>query len=70
MLEAKRPANRGYTTRDLQTCAERETNFRRNVFSRRVANGTMTQAQANTEIDKMAAIAEHFAELAAKERLL
>jgi hypothetical protein len=52
----------GYSARDLQRCAEREAN--------RVLTGRMTQAQADTEIRKMRAIAMHFAELAEKERLL
>ena len=69
MLTAEKP-RRGYTMRDLQTCAERETNFRRSVYSRRVVKGSMTPAQADAEIDKMQAIAEHFAELAERERLL
>jgi hypothetical protein len=69
MLTASKPL-RGYTIKDLQTCAEREANMRRRVYSNRVAKGTMTQQQANVEIDKMAAIAEHLAELAEKERLL
>ena len=71
MLTAtNRPPFRGYTARDLQRCAEREAGFRRTVYRNRVLTGRMTQTQANAEIDKMAAIAEHFAELAKGERLL
>lgn len=72
MLTAGRPLPqwRGYSAHDLQRCAEREANLRRSVYRNRILTGRMTQAQANAEIDKMAAIAEHFAELAAKERLL
>ena len=61
---------RGFTAHDLQRCAERETNLRRTVYRNRVMTGRMSQAQANAEIEKMAAIADHFGELAEKERLL
>ena len=69
MLTADGPRHT-YTMRDLQRCAEREANFRCTVYRNRVLTGRMTQAQANAEIDKMRAIAVHFAELAEKERLL
>lgn len=68
MLTAK--PFRGYSARDLQRCAEREANLRRQVYSNRVMTKRMSRQQADAEIDKMAAIAEHFAELAEKERLL
>jgi hypothetical protein len=61
---------RGYTMRDLQRCAERETNLRRKVYSNRILTGRMSQRQANAEIDKMAAIAEMLAEMAKAEQLL
>jgi hypothetical protein len=74
MLTAK-PPNAGYTIKgfaaaDLQACAERELMMRRRVYANRVLTGRMSQRQADSEIDKMAAIAEHLAELAEKERLL
>jgi hypothetical protein len=69
MLTA-RPNLRGYSIKELQRCAEREANMRRTVYRNRVLTGRMSQQQADREIDKMAAIAEHLAELAEKERLL
>jgi hypothetical protein len=69
MLSA-RPALRGYSVRELQACAEREANLRRRVYSNRVLAKRMSQQQANSEIDKMAAIAEMLAEMAERERLL
>jgi hypothetical protein len=70
MLMADRPPLRGYSVRELQACAERETNMRRKVYSNRVLTGRMSQQQANAEIDKMAAIAEWLSEMAERERLL
>jgi hypothetical protein len=69
-MDAARPRWRGYTARDLQVCAERETHLRRRVYSNRVLTHRMSRANANREIDLMAAIAEHFQELAEGERLL
>jgi hypothetical protein len=69
MLTAK-PSLRGYQVRDLQRCAEREVNMRRHVYPNRVMTGRMSQQQADSEIDKMAAIAEMLGEMAARERLL
>lgn len=69
MLTAEKPW-RGYTAKELQRCAEREANLRRSVYSNRVMTRRMSKHQADQEIDKMAAIAEHFAALAEKERLL
>lgn len=70
MLAPDHKPFRGYTARDLQECAERETNKRRYVYSKRVLENKMSTQVANAEINMMAAIAEHFAELAKKERLL
>jgi hypothetical protein len=70
LTDNHRPQWRGFTAHELQRCAEREANLRRTVYRNRVLTGRMSQAQANAEIDKMAAIAEHFAELAKEERLL
>lgn len=61
---------RGFTARDLQQCAEREAGLRRVVYRNRVNTGRMTRRQADTQITMMEAIAEHFAELAKRERLL
>jgi hypothetical protein len=64
------PHLNGFTAHDLQRCAEREVNLRRMVYRNRILTGRMSQAQADAEIDKMVAIAKHFAELAKTERLL
>jgi hypothetical protein len=69
MLTPDRPRH-GYMMRDLQRCAEREACRRFKVYKNRVLTGRMTQHDAEIEIDKMEAIAAHFAELAEKERLL
>lgn len=61
---------RGYTNRQLQDCAEREANKRKYVYPNRVLTHRMSQHAADREIDMMKAIAEHFAELAKRERLL
>jgi hypothetical protein len=65
-----RPPLRGYSARELQACAEREANMRRKVYSNRVLTKRMSRQQADSEIDKMAAIAEMLAEMAERERLL
>lgn len=70
MMIPERPRWRGYTARDLQACAEREANMRRRVYSNRVLTKRMSKQQADREIDLMAAIGEHFQELAENERLL
>ena len=72
MLTARtdRPKPRGYSTRDLRACAERETNMRRKVYANRVLTGRMSRQMADAEIDKMAAIAELLAEIEEKERLI
>jgi hypothetical protein len=69
MLTPAKPF-RGYQIKDLARCAEREAQMRRQVYRNRVLTGRMSKKQADAEIDKMAAIAEHLAELAEKERLL
>lgn len=55
---------------DLQHCAEREVKMRRKVYPRWVQNGKMSYKHAQEEIEKMQSIAQYFAELALKERLL
>jgi hypothetical protein len=59
-----------YSMHDLQRCAEREVAMRQRVYARFVTNGKMTQLKADNEVAMMQAIAEHFAELAEKEKLL
>jgi hypothetical protein len=61
---------RGYTPKQLMACALREAGQRGRVYPRLVEKGSMTQSQADLQIDMMEAIAEHFAEMAEKELLL
>jgi len=61
---------RGYSVRDLLACAEREVKLRRRVYANRVETGRMSQHQADLEIDKMEAIAEHLATIEERERLI
>jgi aconitase A len=70
LTTTSRPALRGYSVRELQRCAEREANLRRQVYSNRVLTKRMSRQQANAEIDKMAAIAEWLKEMAEREKLL
>lgn len=65
-----RPALRGYSVRELQAEAEYEANMRRRVYSNRVMTHRMSRQNADRKIDMMAAIAEHFADLAEREKLL
>jgi hypothetical protein len=60
----------GYTATDLHDCALRELKLRRRLYPDFVASNRLTQQLADREIGRMAAIAEHFAELAERERLL
>jgi hypothetical protein len=60
----------GYSTRELQREAEGEVIMRRRVYENRVLTGRMTRQAADTKINRMKAIAEYFAELAEKDRLL
>jgi hypothetical protein len=69
MLTADRPRH-GYMMRDLQLCADRAANSMRRRYPNYVLSHRMTRSQAELEIDRMEAIAAHFAELAEKERLL
>ena len=59
-----------YSATELEACARRELRWRCQVYPGRVQNGRMRQAQADREIAMMAAISEHYAELAKAERLL
>ena len=51
-------------------CAERELKLRQRVYPRRVADGKMTQAQADRELARMEAIIATLRGLAELERLL
>ena len=44
---------------DMIACAERELSYRWRVYPRRVAAGQMTQALADRELDRMAAIRDY-----------
>jgi hypothetical protein len=59
-----------FTADELHHCALREVRMRRRVYPRWVQNGKISFKHAQEEIEKMQAIAEHFAELVIKERLL
>jgi hypothetical protein len=70
MLTPDQSPYRGYTMRELSACAEREVKLRRRVYANRVLTHRMSQAQADAEINKMAAIAEMLWVMAERERLL
>ncbi len=72
MLTADKPKPqwRGYTWVQLQRCAMRELQIRKQVYPNRVLTHRMTQAAAAQEIDMMRVIAETLAELAEGERLI
>lgn len=59
-----------YSTSDKLIVVERELKMRRRVYPRRVADGRMTQPQADFEIAVMEAIAEDYRAIEQKERLL
>jgi hypothetical protein len=61
---------RGYTMRDLHTCADREARRRQRVYPNRILTMRMRRDAAELELDLMLAIAEHFAELAEREQLI
>jgi hypothetical protein len=69
MLTAVRPF-RGYSVRDLHACADREARRRQRVYPNRILTMRMRRDAAELELDLMLAIAEHFAELAERERLI
>lgn len=48
------------TFRDKEACARRELDFRRRVYARRIAEGKMKQADADREIEIMAAILDDY----------
>ncbi len=62
------------TSREKASCAEREVKQRRRVYGRWVAEGRMTQAFADRQIEVMEAIAQDYRAFAdaeeAKGRLL
>jgi hypothetical protein len=55
------------TFRDKEQCARRELDMRRRVYPRWVANGKMTQDQADREIELMAAILADYEKASALE---
>lgn len=59
-----------YSMRELHAAAVRELKLRQRVYPNRVLTKRMSQQQADAEIGKMRAIADYFAELAERERLL
>lgn len=59
-----------FTATELMECARREAKMRRHVYERSIEKGYITHVFADREVAMMEAIAEHFAELAVKERLL
>jgi hypothetical protein len=59
-----------FSATELEACARRELSKRNYIYPRAVAIGKMRQVEATREIAMMRAIAEHYAELAKKERLL
>jgi hypothetical protein len=56
------------TTKDKLACAKRELQYRRYVYRRRVASGSMSKEQADHEIELMSAIVEDYAKQDAAER--
>lgn len=60
-------ADRKFTAREKQKAADREVGYRRNVYSRRVADGKMKQAQADEQIAVMEQIAADYREIADNE---
>jgi hypothetical protein len=54
---------KGFTVSELEACARREVGQRKRVYRRLVGEGKMSGAEADLEIAKMRAIAEHFEEM-------
>jgi hypothetical protein len=54
---------------DKLACAMRELRLRRQVYERRVGNGTMSESQAAREIELMTAIVDDYRELVGSEAL-
>ncbi len=63
-----------YTAREKMRAAQREVNYRRYVYAKRIADGKMTQAKADAEIAIMDEIARDYGAQAIaeeqKERLV
>ncbi len=51
-----------FTAADKLNCLERELRFRRVVYQRRIANGSMNKEQADREIACMEAVADDYRE--------
>jgi hypothetical protein len=58
------------TKTDKLRCVERELRMRKKVYPRWIAEGRMTQQQAEHEIDCMAAIAADYDKIVHGERLI
>ncbi len=56
-----------FTYREKMQCAQREVNFRRYVYAKRVAAGKMKQADADKQIAIMESIAADYGVLADEE---
>ena len=52
--------NPTYTTKEKLRAAEREVQFRRQVYGRKVAEGRMTKEEADRQIGLMIAIADDY----------
>jgi hypothetical protein len=63
-------AERRFTAGEKLAAVERELGYRRRVYSRRVADRTMTQTLADEQIAVFEAIRSDYIALAEKERLL
>jgi hypothetical protein len=59
-----------YSAEEKAKEARREVTYRQFVYSRRLAAGTMREAEAKKKIAIMTEIAEDYEKLAEKERLL
>jgi hypothetical protein len=59
--------NPTFTAKEKLRAAEREVSFRRQVYGRKVADGRMTQAEADKQIGLMIAIADDYRAIVAAE---
>ena len=57
------------SNQDKLACAMRELRLRRQVYERRVGNGTMSESQAARELELMGAIVEDYRDLVGSEAL-
>ena len=59
-----------FTNQQLFDCASRELKMRRRVYPRWIEQKRLTPQKAQSEIEMMEAIENHFSVLASRERLL